>query len=1187
MVLDGGSGTMVQCYGLSESDFRGQRFANSKINLKGCNDVLCLTRPDIVEEIHRQYLKAGADIIETNSFNTNAISLSDYGLENNVAEIARAAAEIARKVADEFTVINPDKPRFVAGSVGPTSKTASISADILNPGSREVTFSQLVEAYSTQIEGLMEGGADLILIETVFDTLNAKAALFAADEVMQKRGEKFPVMLSVTISDAAGRTLSGQTIEAFVASVSHAPLISLGLNCGYGSKQMLPYLERLSAATSLPVSVHPNAGLPDELGNYTETPEIFAENIRGYLEKGIVNIVGGCCGTTPAHIQEIDGFTSGYSPRIPNHEKNSLVLSNLEVLEVDKTGELIKIGERNNVAGSAKFARLIRNGEFAEALEIARRQVEAGANAIDVCMDDGLIDGPEAMRNFLNLVAAEPDISRVPVMIDSSNKETIRAGLQVSQGKCIVNSISLKEGEEEFLKFAQEIKRYGAAVVVMLFDEKGQADTFERKIEVAERAYRLLTENGFPAQDIIFDPNILTIGTGIEQHDEYATAFIDATKWIKENLPHAKVSGGVSNLSFAFRGNNEVREAMHSAFLHHARKAGMDMAIVNPSTLKNYEDINPELLVLVEDLIFHRHKDAAVMLADYAEHSKKTDKPGPKKEEDRTSMPLEARISDALIKGSATHMAEDIEAAYQEKKDALRVIDEILMPAMAKIGELFGAGKMFLPQVVKSARVMKEAINVLTPHIDAEKPQGNVGNVVIATVKGDVHDIGKNIVSVVVGCNGFNVTDLGVMVDADTIVKAAIETNAEAVLLSGLITPSLEEMIKVCREMENRGLKIPVIIGGATTSPLHTALKIAPVYSGPVIHAADASANSRILMQLISERREEFILQTRAAQAKLREGYVRRKAAEQLAPLADARKFATRKKEPSRQPNSTETVVFENYDIDKVIPFINYDFFFSSWGLPGRYPEILDNPKYGKEARKLLDDAREMLEDIRKNNILRLQGVVKILPARADGDDVVLTDSETTYRLPMLRSRDSGNGYKCVADFVAENNDHICLFALTAGIGLDEYAKSFRAQNDEYRAIMAKLLADRLTEAFAECVHLYVRQNLWGFEGISKPQPNEVLKGNYEGCRLAFGYPAVPDHTLKRDVFKILNVEGLTGMRLTENAMIIPGEALCGIILPYGNFFSVGTIGKDLLEDYAARRNITVEAAASLLPQNI
>ncbi|MCH5334747.1 MAG: methionine synthase [Alistipes sp.] len=1189
LLLDGGFGTMVQQYGLSEEDYRGERFASHGVRLKGCNDLLALTRPEVVREIHEKYLAAGADIIETDSFNANAISLADYGLSEHAREISRAAASVARAAADAFTLKNPSKPRFVAGSVGPTNRTASMSADVSDPAAREVTFAQLAEAYAEQMRGLMEGGADLILIETVFDTLNAKAAIYAAAEVGRERGARIPLMISGTLADASGRTLSGQTVEAFYASIAHAEPLTIGFNCAYGARQLRPYLERLATVSEFGMSAHPNAGLPNVMGGYDETPQMFAADVAEYMRQGLVNIVGGCCGTTPEHIFELSKIVGDYRPRPLPGRSHVLTLSNLEPLRVEPEANFINIGERTNVAGSAKFARLIREGNYEEALSVARAQVEAGAQIVDVCMDDGMIDGVQAMRQFLNLTASEPDIARVPVMIDSSKREVWRAGLQVVQGKCIVNSISLKEGEERMMEAASEIRRYGAAAVVMLFDERGQADTYERKIEVAGRAYKLLTESGFPAEDIIFDPNILAVGTGMPEHDGYALAFIEATRWIKQNLPHAKVSGGVSNLSFAFRGNNPVREAMHSAFLYHAIAAGMDMAIVNPQMLQIYTQIEPELLERVEDLILCRREDASERLSEYAQKMKRDDSAAPAAPVDRQTMPLEERIGDAMMRGISDFIADDALEAYRLKGDPMAVIEQMLMPAMDRVGRLFGEGKMFLPQVVKTARVMKRAVAALTPYI--EQGAGDApaaGRVLIATVKGDVHDIGKNIVAVVAACNGFRVDDLGVMVEAQRIADEAVARGVDAVMLSGLITPSLDEMIHVCEEFERRGLQIPIIIGGATTSAVHTAVKIAPAYSGAVIHSADAGSNSRILAELTSPRREEYIAGVRDGQERLRSDYDRSQMLRSIVPLADARARGSRKSAAAAVPLHTGKIVFPDYDIQDVEPYIDWNFFFPSWGVKGRYPEIFDSERYGAEARKLFDDAQALLAKIREGRLLTLQGVAGIFPAAGRGDDIVITDAKgRQHILPMLRSQTPDGGFRCLSDFLAAEGDHVCLFALTAGVGLKELSERFRADGDDYSAIMSKLLADRLTEAFAEAVHSFVRREMWGYETGERPSPQDAVRGRYRGLRMAFGYPASPDHALKRDLFSLLGVEALTSMRLTDNCMIDPGEALCGMMFSDAEYFSVGRMGDDQIADYARRRNVTEEEIRRLLPDNV
>lgn len=1191
LLLDGGFGTMVQGYGLQEEDYRGERFRDWTVLLKGCNDLLVLTRPEIVGEIHRKYLQAGADIIETDSFNANAVSLADYRLEGYAYEISKAAAAVARSAADEFTARNPQKPRFVAGSMGPTNRTASMSADVANPAAREVTFRQLAEAYADQARGLVDGGADILLVETVFDTLNAKAALYAIDTLCAELGRAIPVMVSGTLADASGRTLSGQTVEAFAASVSHARLLSVGLNCAYGAKQLLPYLERLAAVAETRISAHPNAGLPNVMGGYDETPQMFAKDVGEYLRRGLVNIVGGCCGTTPAHIFELSKIAGNYEPRPVPEPKHITTLSGLEPLRIVPEANFINVGERTNVAGSAKFARLIREANYEEALSVARAQVDAGAQIVDVCMDDGMIDGPEAMRTFLNLMASEPEIARVPTMIDSSKWEVLVAGMEVTQGKAVVNSISLKEGEAEFLRRAGEIHRFGAAAVVMLFDERGQADTYERKIEVAERAYKLLTESGFPAEDIIFDPNVLAVATGIPEHDDYGKAFIDATRWIKENLPHAKVSGGVSNLSFAFRGNNAMREAMHSAFLYHAIHAGMDMGIVNPQMVRVYSEIEPELLERVEDVILCRRADAAERLTEYAHEVQQTTQAQPQAPDAWRAGTLAERIDYAMLKGVADCVEQDALEGYEALGSPMAVIDTLLMPAMEKVGTLFGEGKMFLPQVVKTARVMKRAVAALTPYIEqgSSGASHNAGKVLIATVKGDVHDIGKNIVAVVMACNGYEIKDLGVMVESERIVDEAVAWGAQCICLSGLITPSLDEMAHVCEELERRSLRIPVIIGGATTSDLHTAVKIAPVYTGVVVHSPNASRNSQILAQLLGTDGDLYTDKVKADQQAMREDYTRQLRARDLIPIVEVRK-ALRGRTPHTPvvPLHPGRMVFPDYDVADAEPYIDWSFFFLAWGLKGRYPEILDHPDRGAEARKVFADAQALLARIRDERLLTLQAAVGIFPARAEGDDIWVTNSKgVEKRLPMLRNQTRGQENRSLADCIAPKNDWIGCFAVTAGIGLKELAEKFRAEGDDYSAIMAKLLADRLTEAFAEAVHVFVRREMWGYETGEAPIPQQIIRGEYRGRRMAFGYPASPDHSLKREVFDLLAVELTTGMRLTENYMIDPGEALCGLLLADADYFSVGTIDTKQLLDYARRRGMEVDEVKKIIPNNV
>ncbi len=1197
LLLDGAMGTMIQRHGLTEKDFRGERFATWRCDLNGCNDILVLTRPDIIEGVHREYLMAGADIITSCTFNAHAVSLADYKLEGYSYEISRAGAAIARALTDEFTARNPQKPRFVAGSLGPTNRTASMSADVSNPAAREVSFDSLVEGYITQVNGVLDGGADIIIIETIFDSLNAKAALYAIDTVGQERGFIIHTMASGTLGDVSGRTLTGQTVEAFYTSLSHAKLISIGFNCAFGAKQLQPYLERLSEIAGCAISAYPNAGLPNVMGGYDETPEMFAADVEEYLRRGLINIVGGCCGTTPQHILCLSELVKNYPPRKVAEAKHDTVLCGLEPLKICPDANFINIGERSNVAGSAKFARLIREERFDEALSVARAQVDAGAQIIDVCMDDGMIDSEEAMHNFLCLMASEPEIARVPIMIDSSKWDVLRAGLKVSQGKSVVNSISLKEGEEELLNKAREIHRMGAAAVVMLFDEEGQADTYERKIEIAERAYRVLTEDGFPAEDIIFDANVLAVATGMEEHDGYAKAFIDATRWIKQNLPHVKVSGGVSNLSFSFRGNNVVREAMHSVFLYHAIEAGMDMAIVNAQMLQIYDQIEPELLSRVEDVILCRRADAAERLIEIAQRIK-DETSGESSAKKRTyddewrQSPLAQRIMYAMTKGVVDHIVEDTQEAYDELQSPMCVIEELLMPAMEQVGKLFGEGKMFLPQVVKTARVMKQAVAHLTPYIEALRSQDDAegqsaGKVLIATVKGDVHDIGKNIVSVVISCNGYQVNDLGVMVETKRIVDESIAWGADVICMSGLITPSLDEMIRVVEECERRGIRLPIIIGGATTSPLHTAVKIAPHYSGVVIHANNASDNPKILSQLLGSQREEYISELTAKQQTLRDEYDRTMRRRQLLPLSEVRNSA-KNYSKSIKPLHTGRLVLPDFDIADVEALIDWNFFFAAWGLKGRYPEILESERYGSEAQKLFDDAQTLLTRIRTHRLLTLQGVVGIFEARSEGDDIMVTTHKGgEVRLAMLRNQTEGERNISLADFVAPQGDHIGCFALTAGVGLDKLTAEFREEGDEYSAMLAKLLADRLTEAFTQRVHSFIRREMWGYEVGEAVSAEDIIRDRYQGIRMAFGYPATPDHSLKRDIFKLLSVEFTTTMKLSENFMIEPAEALCGILLPEGEYFSVGMVDEEQLSDYARRRGVSAEEICRLMPNNV
>lgn len=1201
LVLDGAMGTQLQKHKLTEEDFRGERFKNHHIPLKGNNDVLVLTQPKLVEEVHKEYLQAGAHIIETNTFNATSIAQADYGLEAYVYEINFEAAKIACKAAQEFTQADPQNPRFVAGSIGPTNRTASMSPDVNNPAFRAVTFDMLAQAYEEQVRGLVDGGVHLLLIETVFDTLNAKAALWAIGNVLHQKDVDIPVMISGTITDASGRTLSGQTLRAFVESVSHYPLFSIGLNCALGAEQLIPFVEELSRNTQFLVSVHPNAGLPNELGEYDQSATQMAGIIEKMLAKGTVNIVGGCCGTTPLHVQEIAKVAKKYSPRtIPALPPLSRY-SGLELLELRPEINFVNIGERTNVAGSKKFARLIANGQYNEAVSIARQQVEDGAQVIDICMDDAIIDGEKAMVTFLNQLASEPDVSRVPFMIDSSRFEIIEAGLKCTQGKSIVNSISLKEGEAQFIEHAQIIQRYGAAMVVMLFDEKGQADTTERRIEVAQRSYQILTEQaGINPADIIFDPNVLAIGTGMAEHADYAVSFIEATRWIKENLPHAKVSGGVSNLSFAFRGNNTVREAIHSVFLYHARQAGMDMGIVNPSQLQIYTQIEPKLLELTEDLVLNRNPHATERLLEYARNIEPE-----KAESEKTlqwrNLPLHERLSFALVKGITDFIEADIQEAIKHFPSALSIIEGPLMDGMKEVGRLFGEGQMFLPQVVKSARVMKSAVAVLEPTMEKEKQSASRGKILLATVKGDVHDIGKNIVSVVLSSNGFEVLDLGVMVPTELIINAAIEQNADIIGLSGLITPSLDEMSHVAAQMQQSGLTIPLLVGGATTSALHTALKIAPLYQGGVIHVKDASQAGSLAIELSNAQRAKELLQnTKQEYAQLAESYS--SGHKKYIPIEEARSNALKidwETHPPVKPKQTGIQVFQNFDLKELRQYIDWTFFFHTWRLIGKYPQIFDDPVKGQEAKKLFDDANALLDRIVKDSLLTANGVMAILPAASLGDDVLVFNGDNLTSkpivFPQLRNQEEkpqGEPNLCLADFVAPvssgKKDWIGLFAVTAGIGIAELPERLGIKGDDYNEIMAKILADRLAEAFASVLHHRVRTQIWGYEQ-GYHSMDEVLKENHQGIRPAPGYPACPEHRVKQTLFNLLQADKNAGITLTESMMMVPAASVSGYYFahPQSKYFNVGHIGHDQLEEYSQRMGSSVDETIRFIPKNI
>jgi len=1201
LVLDGAMGTMIQRERLSEEQFRGERFRDWKSDLRGNNDLLTLTQPALIRRIHLDYLAAGVDIIETNTFNSTSVSLGDYGMEALAYEMNHAAAKLAREAVDEWQKNDRSRPRFVAGALGPTTKTASISPDVNDPGFRNVSFDTLVAAYGDALRGLIDGGADLVLVETIFDTLNAKAALFAIEAEFEKRGKRLPLIISGTITDASGRTLSGQTTEAFYNSVRHASPIAVGLNCALGAKELRQYVEELSNVAELPVSCYPNAGLPNAFGEYDDTPESMAKEMGGWARAGHLNLVGGCCGTAPEHIHAIAQAMQGVKPRRVPQRAPALRLSGLEPFNVDAKSLFVNVGERTNVTGSKAFSRLILAGNYAEALSVARQQVENGAQVIDINMDEAMLDSEKAMTTFLNLAASEPDISRVPVMVDSSKWSVIEAGLKCLQGKGIVNSISLKEGEEEFLRQAKLVRKYGAAAVVMAFDEKGQADTLERRIAICQRAYDLLTQKaGMAPADIIFDPNIFAIATGLEEHARYGLDYIEAVKWIRANLPQAGVSGGVSNLSFSFRGNDAVREAMHTAFLYHAVGAGMTMGIVNAGQLGIYEKIDPALRERVEDVIFARREDATERLIEFA-GSVKGGLRADKEDDAWRSEPVEARLTHALVNGIATHVVADTEEARQKFARPIQVIEGPLMDGMNVVGDLFGAGKMFLPQVVKSARVMKQAVAHLIPYIEAEKLRSGEaakakGKLVIATVKGDVHDIGKNIVAVVLQCNNYEVVNLGVMVPARTILETAKRENADAIGLSGLITPSLEEMSHVAKEMQREGFSVPLLIGGATTSRAHTAVKIAPNYPGPVVYVPDASRSVGVMQNLLSaEQREGYVAEIRADYEKIRAQHRDKKGPGPLLSIADARRLglatdwqAYRPPAP-RKPGLT---VLRDYPLDKLVPYIDWTPFFQAWELSGPYPKILQDPVVGEAARKLHAEALEFLDRVVREKWVVASGVFGLYPAaRVNGDDVEIYKDETRssvamtwHNLRQQNQKPTGRANQCLADFVAPKEtgvpDWVGAFAVGVG-GFDARLAQFEAQHDDYSAIMLKVLADRLAEAFAEHLHERVRREYWGYAAEEKLTEPELIAEAYRGIRPAPGYPACPDHTEKRALFDLLQAEKNAGMTLTESFAMLPASAVSGFYFshPQSSYFAVGKLGRDQVEDYARRKNMPVEEA--------
>ncbi len=1201
LILDGAMGTMIQDFKLSEEDFRGDRFKDNEYELKGNNDLLCLTSPHIIQNIHEQFLEAGSDILETNTFNANPISQDDYHLSELSYEINVAAASVARKAADRYTKLTPEKPRFVAGAIGPTNKTLSLSPDVEDPAYRAIRFDELVSAYDVQIRGLVDGGADLLLVETIFDTLNAKAAIYAIHQHARRTGKKLPIMISGTIVDQSGRTLSGQTTEAFWISVSHAnPLLTVGLNCSLGSDQMRPYISELSRIASCYTSLYPNAGLPDEMGEYNESPEFMAKQLSDYAAEGMVNLVGGCCGTTPEHIKMISEEAKRHKPRLLPEIKPYLRLSGLEPLVIRPETNFVNIGERTNVTGSSVFRNLIKNEEYEQALSVARQQVENGAQMIDVNMDEGMLESEEVMVKFLNLMASEPDISRVPVVIDSSRWSVLDAGLKNIQGKGVVNSISLKEGEEAFRNQAQKILDYGAAVIVMAFDEQGQADSFDRRIEICKRAYQILTEEvGFPATDIIFDPNILTVATGIEEHNNYAVDFIKATRWIKNNLPHAKVSGGLSNISFSFRGNNRVREAMHSAFLYHSIKAGLDMAIVNAGQLEVYEEIPGKLKELVEDVLLNRRSDATERLVNYADEIKSDQKDGKDKKEERwREKPVEERIKYSLVKGIVDYIVDDVEEARQLYDEPIEVIEGPMMAGMNVVGDLFGDGKMFLPQVVKSARVMKKGVAHLIPYIEeAQKksgPKKPKAKVLLATVKGDVHDIGKNIVAVVLRCNNYEVIDMGVMVPADKILNEAKNQNADIIGLSGLITPSLDEMVHIAEEMKRQELTYPLLIGGATTSRIHTAVKIATVYDQPVIHVLDASRSVTVVSSLLANsKRKEFLKAIDEEYTSLRDQFSKRSGKKKMLTLDQARENKTVIEWESTEIKKPVNIGVQSVDdmpLEILRNYIDWSPFFIAWEMKGKFPAILEDEKYGKEATKLYEDANKLLDKIIKEKLIRAKGVIGIFPANTTGDDIEIYKDETRkeaiatlHTIRQQSRKRKGETNKALSDYIAPKEsgirDYIGGFAVTAGIGVSELVKKFENDHDDYQAIMVKALADRFAEAFAEYLHEKIRKEDWGYAQEENLTNQELIEEKYAGIRPAPGYPAQPDHTEKDILFYLLDAEKHTGITLTEHYAMNPAASVCGLYFahPEAKYFNVGKINQDQVSDYAERKGMSKE----------
>ncbi|MBU6120249.1 methionine synthase [Hymenobacter siberiensis] len=1205
LILDGAMGTMIQRHPLTEEDFRGARFADHPKPLRGNNDLLSLTRPDIIKGIHAEYFAAGADMVETNTFSGTTIAQADYGLEHVVYELNYESARLAREAADEYST--PERPRFVAGAVGPTNRTASLSPDVNRPGYRAVTFDELATAYLEQVHGLVDGGVDTLLIETIFDTLNAKAALYAVQKFFDEGGRVVPIMISGTITDASGRTLSGQTVEAFWNSIRHLPLLSVGLNCALGADQLRQYVQELSRISDVHISAYPNAGLPNAFGGYDESAQEFASLVEEYLKEGIVTVVGGCCGTTPQHIAELSRLAERYKPRqLPAEIAVATHLSGLEPFAIKPESLFVNVGERCNVTGSRAFARLIRTGAYEEALAVARVQVEEGAQVLDVNMDEGMLDSEQAMTTFLHLIASEPDIARVPVMIDSSKWSVLEAGLKCVQGKSIVNSISLKEGEELFLQRARTVRQYGAAMVVMAFDEDGQADSLERRKEICQRSYDLLMSIDFPPTDIIFDPNILIVGTGMEEHRNYAVDFIESVRWIKANLPGALTSGGVSNISFSFRGNDAVREAMHTAFLYHAIRAGLDMGIVNPGQLGVYDEIEPTLLALAEDVLLNRRADATERLLEFADTVKQKGKVEVVADAWR-SLPVQERLAHALVKGITEFIDEDTEAARLELARPLNVIEGPLMAGMNVVGDLFGAGKMFLPQVVKSARVMKKAVAYLEPYLLADKQGGDrqtAGKILMATVKGDVHDIGKNIVGVVLACNNFDIIDLGVMVPLEKILDEAQKQQVDVIGLSGLITPSLDEMVYVAQAMEKRGLKIPLLIGGATTSRLHTAVKIAPSYSGPVVHVNDASRSVGVAAGLLGSSERAYAQTVADDYAALRADYASRQRDKSYLSIEAARANGVKSDWNTvsiTKPTFLGTKVLEDYDLAELARYIDWTPFFHTWELKGRYPRILEDATLGEAATKLFADAQAMLTKIIDEKLLTARAVLGFWPVNTKGSDTIeiyaddTRDAVATEFFTLRQQGEKGPSIPNIAfsDFLAPKEsgraDYMGGFAVTAGIGIEKLIEQFDADHDDYSSIMVKALADRLAEAFAERLHERVRREFWGYAPDEHLSSEDLVQEKYRGVRPAPGYPGCPDHTEKITLFQLLDAGAKTGITLTENLAMYPASSVSGMYYahPDSRYFGLGRIGKDQVADIAQRKGMELPELERWLMPNL